>query len=195
MSARACLVLALLTGGCATQTATLLPGEAGHPVGALAVLDADGHERGELTTANSRVDLAGRTARPRRVTAAEVDRQYGALIADLPPPPVSYVLRFDIGQATPAADQETLLRQMFATIAARPGAEVQVVGHTDRLDGDDVNDRLSRRRAEDVRGYLIARGLSPDQVRATWRGEREPLVKTADGVANEANRRVEVIVR
>lgn len=195
MKRGACLALALLTSGCATQIATLLPGEPGHPVGALAVLDADGHERGELTTADSRVDLADRAAKPRSVAAAAVDRRYGALIADLPPPPVSYVLRFDIGEATPSADQETLLRQMFAVIAARPGAEVQVVGHTDRLDGDEVNDRLSRRRAEEVRDYLIARGLPPDQVRATWRGEREPLVKTADGVANEANRRVEVIVR
>lgn len=189
------LALMLLAGGCATPTATLLEGEAGHPVGALAVLDENGAERAALTAANSRVDLAGSTVRPRQIAERRVARRYGALLADLPPPPVSYLLRFDIGETTPSADQEALLRQMFATVAARPGAEVQVVGHTDRLAGDAVNDALSRRRAEEVRDYLIARGLPADQVRATWRGEREPLVRTADGVANEANRRVEVIVR
>ena len=189
------LGLAMLATGCATQTVTLLPGEDGHPVGAVAVLDQDGRERGLLATANSRAGLGRSKVRPTVTAEADVKRRYGALVSDLPPPPVRFVLNFDIGKSQPSAEQEATLRRMLAAAAGRPGAEVQVVGHTDTLASDAYNDELSRRRAEEVRDYLITRGLSPDQVRATWRGKRELAVQTPDGVASEANRRVEIIVR
>ena len=184
----------LLLSACATPSTTLLPGEPGRPVGALAVLNEDGSEKGVIVTADTRTPLGSRF-HPRQRRAGDVDRRYGALVADLPPPAEHFTLGFDIGVAAPASDQEAVLRQIFAAAAARPGAEVQVVGHTDRLGAPDFNDTLSRARAEQVRTYLIARGLPQGQVRATWRGEREPLFETPDGVANKLNRRVEVIVR
>lgn len=189
------LGFAALSTGCATQSVTLLPGENGHPVGAVAVLNEDGSERGLLNSANSRAGLASRHVRPATMADRRVARRYGALVGDLPPPPVHFVLMFDIGRSQPGADQEATLEEMQRTAAGRPGAEVQVVGYADTLDTDAVNDELSRRRAEQVRDYLISRGLSPDQVRATWRGKRELAVATGDGVANAANRRVEIIVR
>lgn len=189
------LGLAMLSAGCTTQSVTLLPGENGHPVGALAVLNDDGSERGVLNSANSRTGLASRRVKPATVADRKVVRRYGLLVGDLPPPPVRFVLTFDIGKAQPSADQEATLEEMQRTAAARPGVDVQVIGYADTLDSDAVNDELSRRRAEEVRDYLISRGLAPDQVRATWRGKRELAVATGDGVANAANRRVEIIVR
>ena len=189
------LGLAALSAGCTTQSVTLLPGEPGHPVGAVAVLNEDGSERGLLDTANSRAGLAGRRVKAATVAEAAVEKRYGGLVGDLPPPAQHFVLNFDIGVSQPAADQEEKLQSILHAAATRPGAEVQVVGHTDTLDTDAVNDALSMRRASDVRLYLISRGLSPDQVRATWRGKRELAVPTPDHVANAANRRVEIIVR
>lgn len=189
------LALAALSAGCATQSVTLLPGEEGHPVGAVAVLNEDGSERGLLNRANSRAGLAQRHVRPATLGDRRVQRRYGALVGALPPPPVRFVLTFDIGRSRLAADQEATLQTMLRTAYERPGAEVQVIGHADTLDTDEVNDDLSRRRAEEVREDLITRGLPPDQVRATWRGKRDLAVQTGDGVAEEANRRVEIIVR
>ena len=183
-------------GGCASQSVTLLPGEAGHPVGAVAVIDETGNERGVLANANERAALARRgRVRGAGVAERKVEKRYGALVDALPPPPQSFILNFETGYARITPAQEAELQALFKAAAERPGAEVQVVGHTDTLDSEEVNDRLSRRRAEEVRDYLITRGLNPAQVRATWRGERELLVETADGVANAENRRVEVIVR
>lgn len=191
---RRALATAALLGlsGCATQSVTLLPGEPGRPVGALAVLNEDGSEKGVIETADTATALGGGFHPHRDV---QVDRRYATLIGDLPPPAEHFTLNFDIGMSAPGMDQEAVLREIFASAAARPGAEVQVVGHTDRLGTTEFNDDLSRDRAEQVRKYLIGRGLAPTLVRATWRGEREPLVETADGVANAQNRRVEVIVR
>lgn len=192
--ALAAVALLGLSACTTTQSVTLLPGEPGRDVGAVAVLDEDGSEKGVLATADTSTPL-GTRFRPRRQAPGSVDRRYQALVGDLPLPAEHFTLNFDIGEATPGADQEAILQKIFASAAERPGAEVQVVGHTDRLGTTEVNDALSRDRGEQVRQYLIARGLPPALVRATWRGEREPLVETANGVAQAQNRRVEVIVR
>jgi outer membrane protein OmpA-like peptidoglycan-associated protein len=185
-------IVALLgLSACATQSVTLLPGEPGRPVGALAVLNEDGSDKGVLSTADTGASLKG-GFHPRQQPAA---KRYDALLGELPPPADHFTLQFDIGEAAPGEDQEAILKQIFASAAARPGAEVQVVGHTDSLGDTVFNDTLSHERADKVREYLISRGLAPALVRATWRGEREPLVETADDVANARNRRVEVIVR
>jgi outer membrane protein OmpA-like peptidoglycan-associated protein len=41
----------------------------------------------------------------------------------------------------------------------------------------------------------VRRGIAPDRITTAGRGEREPLVPTADEVAEPRNRRVEISVR
>ena len=80
-------------------------------------------------------------------------------------------------------------------VAARPGAVVDVVGHTDTVGSEQDNDVLSQQRAAEVVRALVAEGFPQDLLSAVGRGERELLVKTGDNIANEENRRVEVVVR
>jgi len=64
-----------------------------------------------------------------------------------------------------------------------------------RVNGADLNNlKLSQGRAEEVRNYLIQRGVSPDRLVAAGFGEGQPVAsnKTEDGRAT--NRRVEFIV-
>jgi outer membrane protein OmpA-like peptidoglycan-associated protein len=70
-----------------------------------------------------------------------------------------------------------------------------VTGHTDREGSDEDNDVLSQRRAEEVLGILAGEGIPRELMTAVGRGERQPKVVTPDGVAEPANRRVEVTVR
>ena len=70
-----------------------------------------------------------------------------------------------------------------------------VIGHSDRLASDEFNDRLSLQRAGRVREELVRLGIPPARIQPAGRGEREPLVPTADGVAEPRNRRVESNVR
>jgi hypothetical protein len=53
---------------------------------------------------------------------------------------------------------------------------------------------LSLRRADAVRAALIVGGISPDAITVAGRGESEPAVPTPDGVKEQVNRRVEIIV-
>ncbi len=69
---------------------------------------------------------------------------------------------------------------------------MRIIGHTDNVGTDAVNDPLSLQRAQSARDYLVARGVNPNRVTIQGRGEREPVASnsTADGRAQ--NRRVEI---
>ena len=94
-----------------------------------------------------------------------------------------------------APNSRAELESVFDEVAKRQAVEVQVTGHTDRVGNVADNDRLSLQRAEAVRAMLIKRGIKATFIRAVGRGEREPLIPTADEQSEARNRRVEVIVR
>jgi outer membrane protein OmpA-like peptidoglycan-associated protein len=125
---------------------------------------------------------------------ATVDKEFGTALAAQPLPPSSFLLYFSDGDEL-TADSKLELEKVFAEIAARPAADIVVVGHTDRIGSLEDNDTLSKRRAEKVRLELINRGIAGDNIQAAGRGEREPLVPTADEVREARNRRVEINVR
>jgi outer membrane protein OmpA-like peptidoglycan-associated protein len=182
----------ILLQACAAPHALLLPGEDGHPTGALAVLEENGKEQV--------LDQPLRSARMARQrtsvrTLARAKPAYGRLMATLPPAAKSYTLYFVEGTTTMLPSSRPVLDQIRADVASRPGAEVQVTGHTDTVGSDDDNDRLSMQRATQIMGVLIAEGFPREALSAVGRGEREPAVDTGDNVANAQNRRVEVIVR
>jgi len=69
---------------------------------------------------------------------------------------------------------------------------VLVVGHTDSVGSDAYNERLSLRRANAVRNYLVTKGIDAKRIRTEGRGETQSIAdnNTEDGRAR--NRRVEV---
>jgi len=72
---------------------------------------------------------------------------------------------------------------------------IVIVGHTDSRGDDEMNMRLSERRADAVRQYLTMHGIREDRVVAQGAGETQPVAdnKSAEGRAN--NRRVELILQ
>ena len=68
------------------------------------------------------------------------------------------------------------------------------VGHTDSVGTDAYNQKLSVRRSEAVKSYLVAKGIEKNRVYTEGKGEKQPVAdnKTAEGRAK--NRRVEIEV-
>jgi len=68
------------------------------------------------------------------------------------------------------------------------------VGHTDSIGSDAYNQRLSVRRAEAVKAYLVSKGIERNRIYTEGKGEKQPVAdnRTAEGRAK--NRRVEVEV-
>ena len=68
------------------------------------------------------------------------------------------------------------------------------VGHTDSVGNDAYNQKLSVRRAESVKAYLVTKGIEKNRIYTEGKGEKQPVAdnKTKEGRAK--NRRVEIEV-
>lgn len=110
--------------------------------------------------------------------------------------PGTYVILFDFDSAELNDAGQAVVNQILADIRARGGSVgVSATGHADRSGSEDYNLALSLRRADTVRAALIAGGVGADAITTAGRGESENAVPTADGVKEQANRRVEVILQ
>lgn len=104
----------------------------------------------------------------------------------------------DISFASGRSDIRPNFRQILDDFArglqGNPGARVTIIGHTDNVGSDAVNDPLSVNRAASVRHYLTSRGVPAAHISIDGRGEREPIASNATAEGRARNRRVEIFV-
>jgi len=191
----AALTVFLMLAACARDTVTLLPGADGGSSGTVAVLSEDGEAVALINEPYQVGRVRGDSVSTRTASAEEVKAEYGDLIGTLPPEPAIYILYFEEGTTNLTPRSAPEMKKLLADVAERPGAEVQVTGHTDTVGKEVDNDILSQQRAALVRDLLIDMGVTPGDVISVGRGERALLIETEDEVQEPRNRRVEVTVR
>ncbi len=184
--------VAILLQPAPADRVVLLPGPDGK-VGSVNVKSTGGQRLLDQAYAGAAVDRRGGIEAVRE-DAATVRERYGAALGAQPMRPVSFVLNFAsaTGELTP--ESRSVLEQVIAEVARRADAEIAVIGHTDRVGTEAANDALALQRAEAVRSALLAAGVAA-RIDVAGRGEREPLIPTADEVDEPRNRRVEINVR
>jgi len=109
--------------------------------------------------------------------------------------PNTYIVLFDFDRAEIRPDGQAVINDVIAEAQRLGTPAISVTGHADRSGPADYNLALSLRRADAVREALIGGGIAPEQITVAGRGEEEPAVPTPDGVREQANRRVEIIVQ
>lgn len=129
------------------------------------------------------------------ITAEQLRNKFAKALEAQPLAPKRFTLYFVEGGDTLTAESQAQVNAIFEEIKQRPAPDLIVVGHTDRVGSVAANDQLAGKRANSVREQLIKRGIEAENIHASGRGEREPLVATADEVAEPRNRRVEILVR
>ena len=192
---------ALLLGGCADMSKTQRNSAIGAGVGALAGAVIGGDAKGAaiggaVGAAGGYVwskHMADKKAAMERSTqgtgVAVTQTQDNQLKLQIPSD-----VSFDTGRADIKSNLRPILDQFANGLSSQPNTEVRIIGHTDNVGSDAVNDPLSLQRAQSTRDYLAAHGVNPSRVRTDGRGEREPIATNATADGRAQNRRVEIFL-
>jgi outer membrane protein OmpA-like peptidoglycan-associated protein len=101
---------------------------------------------------------------------------------------------FETGKYALSTDAQLKLAKLSGIIQAHPGLNLAVEGYTDTTGAADFNMKLSQQRADTVRQFLIAQGLSADTITSKGLGEADPIADNSTAAGRKLNRRVEIIV-
>jgi OmpA-OmpF porin, OOP family len=101
---------------------------------------------------------------------------------------------FDFDKAVLKPEGKAKLDDLVGKVQGINLEVIIAVGHTDSVGTDAYNQKLSVRRAEAVKAYLVSKGIEKNRVYTEGKGEKQPVAdnKTAEGRAK--NRRVEIEV-
>ena len=194
-------IASLGLAGCAHTGVSLFDGEkhadgTQNPTGALAVLDPETGQDLDVVDqiAASRYVRKGKV-RAQNISSEKLTNRYGALLSSLPEQPRQFILYFKAGTTDLVDESTALIPALFAEVKRRPGADVQIVGHSDTTGPEELNDELSAKRADQVKIKLAGLGLDSSIVRTSGRGERELREQTPDETPSELNRRVEIFIK
>jgi outer membrane protein OmpA-like peptidoglycan-associated protein len=86
------------------------------------------------------------------------------------------------------------LQNLATSLKKYPNTELLIVGHTDALGSTAYNQDLSSRRANSASWYLGTQGIASTRMRASGRGELEPVATNETEAGRQANRRIEVAI-
>ena len=110
-----------------------------------------------------------------------------AAVAETPPAPapapvpqdipfrVSMDAFFDFDQATLRPEGKAALDELARRLAVTQYDKLTIVGHADRIGPAAYNQKLSERRANAMRDYLVAQGIEAEKISASGIGESEPV--------------------
>ncbi|MGA2552029.1 MAG: outer membrane protein OmpA [Burkholderiaceae bacterium] len=125
-----------------------------------------------------------------------------------PPPPPALVNEkitfaadafFDFNKSVLKPEAKAKLDDLVSKLSAINLEVIIAVGHTDSIGSDAYNQKLSVRRAESVKAYLVSKGIEPNRIYTEGKGKKQPIApNTINGHDNPEgrakNRRVEIEV-
>ncbi|WP_298403366.1 OmpA family protein [Janthinobacterium sp.] len=101
---------------------------------------------------------------------------------------------FDFDQSTLKPQGKAALDQLLGQLTGMDLEVIVTVGHTDAVGSDAYNQKLSQRRAEAVKAYLVAQGVETSRVYTEGKGETQPVADNTTAAGRAKNRRVTVEV-
>ena len=101
-------------------------------------------------------------------------------------------LKFEFNKADLQPSDKELLSRIAGILVTSHDYTISVNGHTDDVGSDAYNQKLSERRAQAVRDYLVQAGLPAEILSVEGHGKSLPLVRGTSDAARAKNRRVEL---
>ena len=101
---------------------------------------------------------------------------------------------FDTGKYSLKENTKVSLAKVAGILQAYPGLKLQVEGYTDIVGSDEYNQKLSENRASAVRDFLVAQGVSMNNISAAGYGKNDPVADNGTAAGRAQNRRVQLVV-
>jgi len=119
-----------------------------------------------------------------------------------PPPPTPKVMVFEAAalfavnkaDLSPAGKEKIKEYREQARAELSSATTVKITGHTDSSGKPEYNQKLSVKRAEAVRAYLVSLGVDASKLEVAGMGEDKPIADNKTAAGRAKNRRVEVEV-
>lgn len=102
---------------------------------------------------------------------------------------------FTTGSSRLQPGGEDKLREVAGILQRYPRTYIEVVGHTDSVGSEAMNQELSESRAKSVADVLVSNGVSPSRIVTRGAGELRPLADNGTPEGRARNRRVELVVK
>ena len=149
------------------------------------------------TPATAAPDCGGAPVAPKAVEAPPAPKAAPAPAPQTPAASkVTYAADafFDFDKATLKPAGKAKLDDLVGKVKGINLEVIIAVGHTDSVGSDVYNQKLSVKRAESVKAYLVSKGIEKNRIYTEGKGEKQPVAdnKTSEGRAK--NRRVEIEV-
>ena len=101
---------------------------------------------------------------------------------------------FDTNKSTLSADAKTQLKTFAQQMQDLPDTQITVYGHTDNTGTAEVNERISKQRADAVTAQLTANGIDKARIVSEGKSFNEPVASNDTAEGRAQNRRVEVYI-
>ena len=97
---------------------------------------------------------------------------------------------FDFDKAVLRNEGKAKLDDVTGKLKGMKLEVIIAVGHTDRIGSDKYNQKLSEKRAEAVKAYLVGKGVEPNRVYTEGKGEKQPVTGDKCGKSEKKSKKL-----
>ncbi|WP_120498789.1 OmpA family protein [Kiloniella sp. EL199] len=109
-------------------------------------------------------------------------------------PLVKKVIYFDVGQSSLSKKAQKKIDDLFDVVDGHPSLKICAIGQADKQGDPEANKKLSLKRAQSAKNYLVKKGIAKKRIETVFRGEAYGSFSLwGTGDKADEDRRVEVI--
>ena len=188
------LVTSLFFIGCSKTTVVLL--DNGKVENAVIVSTNKG--KSKLDKVGNYVDLKDKeeaASKVKTMSKKEIESRFSKVLSVMPPKPVKYIVYFKPKSKELTEESIVILNKAVDMIGKRSPCVVDIIGHTDTTGSNELNIKVSLKRAKLIASTIKEKGVNVVSINAKGYGEEDLEVKTADNVDEAKNRNVEIFIK